>query len=61
MLHELLCDSAHNRYADEELAVLPVFFFSLFGGLILIYGSEWHSIESGQIKTAVKRMLNWKG
>lgn len=60
LLTELLAESP-NRYSDEELAVLPVFFFSLFCGLMLVYGTDWHNIHSGQIKAAVKRLLSWKG
>lgn len=59
LLTDLLAESPNN-YSDEELAVLPVFFFSLFCGLMLVYETDWHKIDPGQIKAAVKRLLDWR-
>jgi len=61
LLINMLDESKRSSYSDEELNLLPVFFFSFFSGLMLVYGTEWHSIKPERIKDAVKRMLDWKG
>lgn len=61
LLTKLLDESSCNSCPEEELALLPVFFFSLFSGMMLVYGADWHNIHPEHIKAAVKRLLNWKG
>ena len=60
LLMKLLQESKRRNYSDDEIMILPLFFFSLFSGLMLIYGDNWHQVSDQSLKEAAKRLIGWQ-
>jgi TetR/AcrR family fatty acid metabolism transcriptional regulator len=56
----LVQGQAEGTVIDLEPNVLAMFFFSLFNGLLLTYGEDWHVLPPEVIQGAVLRLVGSK-
>ena len=59
--HRLLLDLIDQRHdgRTQSSELSPMLFFSLFFGMMLLYGEGWHGISEEEVRAAVKRLINW--